>query len=327
MLAYKKKNSTKKKELIGWALASPLHVANFMAYYYSNLEYYDRATIYLYEYWGRSILSDRYIDFLNQSNITLKAAHDSASLNDIKKVSKKSDIVFVGRFNWRVILKTNKNIQKLILIDEGLSSYRSRTSLSKTDSNFKFFKYLTSSMLINISILLKKKQKINFRTFQNRSTLINESYKQGIFKYFNDMKLFNYLGNNKNYQNSILYCSQPWVELGNISEEDHIDNILKLKSSVESKGYSFVIKKHPAETIVNYEKYGINILDDGRMLEEIFYSTPFKAIVSKNSTSSLLLPALYKVDSYLLSLSETKGLGPYAERLFSYYCNNFEDLI
>ncbi|MCO8054022.1 alpha-2,8-polysialyltransferase family protein [Acinetobacter towneri] len=315
-------NGRKNKKLIGYGLVSPLHLANFMSYYYSNSDSYDKLTIYLNDYWGRGILNNRYLDFLKSKNIEVKE-----KLN-IEELVCDFDIVFVGGVDWRVLYKIKNNIVNLVVIDEGLSSYVSFFGKKKSNKNLKFYKYIISTLIINLLTLSIKGDKINFKMFDMVSMNINSDYRLGLFKYFHELSVLDreVVGLENTNTNTIIFCAQPWVEMGEMSEDKYINYIKDIKKNIESKGFNFVLKKHPAENIVDYTKYGINLISDSRMIEEIVFSTKIKAIISKYSTSSFLVPALFNTTSYLLDKNELKFLGWSANKLFNKYCIDLKDL-
>lgn len=318
--------SSSKKTLIGYGLVSPLHVANFMSYFYSKPSTYDNIVICINNYWGESILPHRYIEFLKSVGIKIKHIDSYLSIKPVINDYNNIDLVLLGGFDWKIILRTNSKVKSLILIDEGLSSYRSYSSIKRDSPKIKLYKVLISKLISKVSIFTFRKRTEVFRTFNSGDFDINPIYKKGLFKYFSNLKVFYNLESADNYSNTVLYCSQPWVDLGLVSETEYIKSIKSIKAKVENKGSLFLLKRHPAEKVIDYSKYSINTLEDSRMLEEIFFSSKFEAIISKNSTSSFMLPALYTSNSYLTDMSEVNKLGPKAEKIFKRYCYDIEDL-
>ena len=313
-------NGRKNKNLIGYGIVSPLHLANFMSYYYCNSDSYDKLTIYLYDYWGGNILKNRYLDFFKSKNIEVKEKLD------IEELVCDFDIVFVGGVDWRVLYKIKNNVVNLIVIDEGLSSYVSFFGKKKSNKNLRLYKYIISNLIINLLTLSIKGAKLNFKMFDMVTMNINPDYRMGLFKYFHELNVLDRDVVGLEKTNTIIFCAQPWVEMGEMSENIYINYIKEIKNNIESKGFDFVLKKHPAENMVDYKKYGISLLSDSRMIEEIVFSTKIKAIVSKCSTSSFLVPALFNTTSYLLDKNQLKFLGFSANKLFDKYCIDLNDL-
>lgn len=317
--------NTNKRTLIGYGLVSPLHLANFMAHYYSSPYNYERLIIFIYNYWGSNILPEYYLKYLNDNSIEVIYSNN---LKELKHVIKKEvndiELVLVSNFNWKVIARTSSKVKYVTVIDEGLSSYRSFSSLKADNPNLKLYKIILSKILSRLTTSILSKERAKFKMFDIDSLKINPLYRKGLFQYFESLKHFVDSNDNKNFSNTILYCSQPWVELNVMSEQDYIEYINQIKTNIENQGSEFMLKKHPAEHVIDYDAHKISTLDDNRMLEEIIYTTKFKAIISRTSTSSFLVPALFDIESYLINLDDIKSLGRDASRLFEKYCQNID---
>lgn len=307
-----------KTTLVGYGLVSPLHIANFMAYYYSHPQQYSDITIYISNYWGKNIIPERYIHFLKSLGITV-TFNDSNLFYDLN--NKTIDIVFVGDFKWRVLLKFHASINSVAVVDEGLSSYRGLISMIRQHPYIKPHKYIISRFL-NKTLLVGKKTTY-FHAFSKNNLQVNESYKAGLFHFFTKLNEFYPIKVTTDYSNTVLFCSQP---ISYSNEETQIACIKSIQKQLEEQGLSLIIKRHPADDPLELKKYGIEILEDERILEELFFNTNFKALISQNSTSSFMVPALYGNLSYLLSMEEVYQLGADAKKLFKKYCLDITEI-
>lgn len=309
--------------LIGYGLVSPLHLANFMSYYYSQHHNYDEIIICIVNYWNNNIIPARYIKFLESFGIKFIYKDSIVEVKPFIKQRRHVDLILVNEIRWRTILPIRNNINKIIIIDEGLSSYRSYRSRASDNENIKLpILYLGRSLSKSITSLFRIEVE-RFKMFDLSNYTINIKYQQGLFKYFQNLKDYYTHTHEQTYKNTILFCSQMVEAKNESSIALYLEFLLNLKKTVERNGYHLLIKKHPAENIIDYESFGLMTLKDNRMVEEIFFTAEFKAIISKNSTSSFLIPALYNVHSYLLDLPSTSTLGKHAYRLFNKYCIDF----
>lgn len=317
----------KRKKLIGYGLVSPLHIANFISYYYSNESLYHSVEIYLFDFWGDNIIHKRYIDFLKSKKIEIKLV-ESFSNKMENNESDNFDLIFVGQVNWRVVLTARNKVDKVILIDEGLSSYTSFFSKIKKNNGLKIFKHMASLMWVKIIMSFLGIKENKYKMLNSKNFNIDDSYRFGLLRYFKELSSFDNNEENisKVSNDTVIFCSQPWVELGNFSELDYVKYINSFKDKVESNGFDFVLKKHPAEKLVDYNKYNIDVLMDSRMIEEIIFSKSIKGIISKNSTSSFLIPALFETKSYLLDMNEIEKFGWPAKKIFKKHCVDVKEL-
>lgn len=315
--------SGKKIILLGFSIISPLHLINFMTIYMRNKEAYEVAYVGLSGFLKTRNVPERYLDFCKKQGINFVEVHD---INTILSNSKKMnfDFVFINNYAFKMVLKNISNIRYIYFIDEGISTYRTKKSLIKVDkveNNFIYFMQSSIKFFLKTLfeiIFLGRVKRLNF--FNKNDYTVNAEFKND---FVSILKKLPYEGKGSK-ENIVLYCSQPFLELSKVSESDFKKSLNLIKNKVESKGYSLLIKKHPAEYIFDYEGNGFEVLDFNGMLEEYIIKYPIVSLISKNSTSSLLANALIDVPSYILDYNDSESLDENLMILFSKYCLPFE---
>lgn len=306
-----------KKNLIAYSIVSPLQLVNFLSYWNFHKKKYNKVIVFFDFYWGYNIICQRYLDFCEKNSIEI---HCNCESKDIFLNSpEKKDLVFVGSPSVKILLKKN-NLSEVIVIDEGLSTYAGFKNLKNANKREKnvelsFLKYNIKKIFFLIYSIFIKDIKY-FLAFNKKSGYINKDYKKAI------LDLLVVLGQDipvENCQKTIVFCSQPYVELGLMSENEYISYLYNIKIKIEDKGGEFVVKKHPVEKIVNYELYGINVLNFDGIIEEYVCVNRIWGVISKVSTSSILLPALFEVESYIVDTEYLIELDSCAVRIFGNY--------
>lgn len=326
--------SGKKIILIGFSIISPLHLINFMTIYMRNKEAYEMAYVGLSSFLKTKNVPERYLDFCKKQGINFVEVHDiDTILSNNKKM--KLDFVFINNYAFKAVLKSISSIRYIYFIDEGISTYRTKKSLittnkaekknlikvNKVDNNFIcFIQYLIKFFLKILfeMIFLGRVKRLNF--FNKNDYTVNAEFKSD---FISILKKLPSEGRCLK-ENIVLYCSQPFLELNKVSEIDFIKSLTSIKTKVENKGYSLLIKKHPAEYMFDYENNGFEVLEFDGMLEEYIIKYPIVSLISKNSTSSLLANALINVPSYILDYNDSESLDENLKLLFSKYCLPFE---
>lgn len=294
-----------------------------MTIYMRNKEAYEVAYVGLSGFLKTRNVPERYLDFCKKQGINFVEVHD---INTILSNSKKMnfDFVFINNYAFKMVLKNISNIRYIYFIDEGISTYRTKKSLIKVDkveNNFIYFMQSSIKFFLKTLfeiIFLGRVKRLNF--FNKNDYTVNAEFKND---FVSILKKLPYEGKGSK-ENIVLYCSQPFLELSKVSESDFKKSLNLIKNKVESKGYSLLIKKHPAEYIFDYEGNGFEVLDFNGMLEEYIIKYPIVSLISKNSTSSLLANALIDVPSYILDYNDSESLDENLMILFSKYCLPFE---
>lgn len=310
--------------LLGFSIISPLHLMNFMTIYMDNRDSYGLAYVGLSSFLKSRNVPERYLDFCRKQGVIFFEISniDSILLNNKKM---KFDFVFINAYAFKAVLKKLYNIRNIYFIDEGISTYSTKKHLIKINKIEKNFVYYRDSFVkFFLSIFFEifffgRIKKLNF--FNKEDYIVNIDFKNSfvnVLKNIPDEKRF------LKKENVVLYCSQPFLELDKVSEIDFKQSLTSIKSKVEDKGYSLLIKKHPAEYMFDYESNGFEVLEFDGMLEEYIVKYPIISLISKNSTSSLLANALINIPSYILDYNDSESLDENLKVLFSKYCIPFE---
>lgn len=316
-----------KKTLVGYGIVSSLHLANFMAYWSLNSSEYRECIIFVEKYWDKIIVDDKYLKYCKSQGIKVFVCLDDKK--SILKGEKIIDLVFIKDIGYKATINSmlDCNFNKVIVVDEGVSSYTSYSHMKRAVEREKgvklnhykyFFKKIISSFLCFFFRNSFEKKRMFISGLE-----INPLYKKGLLKYFSNMNSEEEV---LNLNNVVLYCSQPYVELGIYELNDYLSNLKKLKNNIEKKGLKLLIKPHPVEKEIDYKAMGFNLLDYNGMIEEYVYINRVGSVISNNSTSSLLLPAIYGVESFIFNWDDIDSLGGDAEKLFKRYCKKYTSI-
>ncbi|MDG9787051.1 polysialyltransferase family glycosyltransferase [Acinetobacter johnsonii] len=313
--------------LVGYSVISQLHFLNFLTYFISNKERYTDCIVFIGIYWEKSIISQEYIDFAEKNNIAV-VYEDKRSkiISEFKKNKKHVDIVFVDNFSIKIMVNsfTGLKINKIILIDEGVSSYASIEHKKKAIIREKGILWLYTRnifyILSNNIVKIKKIDVVNFRIFHRDSLEVNNIYKTVFIDILRDIYSRRNFVWGYNDEKIAIFCSQPYCDLGLISIEQYKVKMLELKEIVNTKGMRLIVKKHPAESKFDYKSIGVEILNFTGAIEEFIANERVECLISKTSTSSLIVGSVMGVKSYVLSYSDAKDLGGALEQLYTKYC-------
>lgn len=318
----------KEKIIIGYSIVSPLHLINFLAYLKSCETDFHEKYIFLSNYWNNSIIPKRYIDYCKENNINVIFHQDEKKiiLNLIFERKLKISFVCVKNPSLHILKKgLTNNIEKIIIIDEGLSSYAGFTHSIKASFREKGVKgvgrFLIYVYLLKFLKVFNKHKIYNFTAFYG--TDINPVYKKYFLEVLNDINTSNLL--DKIDQKSILFCTQPLIEVGLMSYDQYEKMLAKVMSVCENNKIILLIKKHPADNIFDYSKY--NILEfDGVVEELVVTQENIFGTISSCSTSSLLIPALIDKESYIVSFTSLSKMDGNLNALFQRYCKPIENI-
>lgn len=324
------------KVLFGYAVVSQLHFLNFLVYYKDNREKYVDCIIFIGVYWEVSIISKEYIDYARGLGVTVYVGSENRDqvINEIRKGGLDLDCVFVNSVSIKIALSlfSGLKLNKIILIDEGISTYASekhrRRSTIREKGLVWFLSRWTMGLIGQCIFLLFRVEIFRFSIFSEKSLEVNERYKvifpQILKEIYSSRNKKNYILNPED--KIALLCSQPYVELGLMGEKEYHQQLINLKSKLEQKGLSLIVKKHPVETKINYENLGIPEIIFTGTIEEFIANNPVDCIISQSSTSSLLVSSILNVDSYIFSYSDISGFGGILKNLFVKYCKEIDQI-
>lgn len=313
------------KVLVAYQIFSPLQLLNFLSFYNQNKTIYSKAVVFIDENVCNTI-DKSYINLCNE----LKVEIQSNKINFFDFEKGIFDVVFVSRvhFYFWPMFYQNKNIyfDKIILINDGISNYCNNSHVIKATLRegdcMAVVRFFTTFFLNKILYGFNKGKIIEYNIFNKDTLEINEKYKNSFIQILRSVNR-----NNKKFKKGIVFCGQPLVELGLMTEEKYIKEIIFMKNRINEMGYELYVKKHPKENLIEYEKYNISIIDFKGVVEELFLNNNFYAVISNCSTSSLLIPALFNVKSYIYSTKNFEKSGFLINQLFSKYCHTIDQLV
>lgn len=322
------------KQLVAYNVVSPLHLINFLAYWFAQKDNYERVVVFVNFYWGYNIIPDKYLDFCKENNI--EVYYNEEKNRDaviFERTAIMTDMVFVSHIAIGVFIKYYRRIHKVVLIDEGLSTYagfkniRNATKREKNKANNKgndefFLPYAIKNTVKNsIENIFYKKNTINFLAFSKKTGKMKNEYRKAF------LQLLSFMYPNRiesNNEKVILFCSDPYVDLKVMTEQEYFLYIKNIQEKVHQKGYTLLIKKHPAEKKFDYKKYNLSVLDYEGIFEDYVFLHPIKGMIADCSTSSMLVPALYGIESFITDSAKLNDLSKEAKLIFSNYTRSLD---
>lgn len=313
-----------KKVIIGYSIVSPLHLINFLTYLRYTNNHYDIVYIFLGIYWSKNILPKRYLEYCSKKGYIL--VYEENEKNKILKQINSATLVFVKYLSWKIMLKEKNKIDSVVVIDEGLSSYAGffhsiKAQARESKSILKTLKFILSWYLGLMVKMLYLKSYVKFTAFDIKKIEIISSYKENFSLVLNDLKVKNNL---EDIDNVIIFCTQPWVDLGVMSCKQYTEYLFEIKDKLKRKDLNLVIKKHPADMIFDYS--GFSVIEFDGAVEELVYGENCLGVLSACSTSSLLIPACLGINSYTTETAFLGGLDHRVKKLFQKYSKNIEQL-
>lgn len=318
----------KEKIIIGYSIVSPLHLINFLTYLKSCGDDFHEKYIFLSNYWSKSIIPKRYIQYCEKNNIKVVYDEDEKKriLNLVFESKLMISFVCVKSPSLFILKKgLTNNIEKIIIIDEGLSSYAGFMHSLKASFREKGVmgggKFLIYVYLLKFFKLFNKYRVYEFTAFYG--TDINSVYKKYFLEVLIDINTY-YLSD-KIAQKTILFCTQPLIEVGLMSYDQYEKMLAEVTTICKNNKILLLIKKHPADNIFDYSKY--NILEfDGVVEELVVTQENISGTISSCSTSSLLIPALINKESYIVSFDSLNAIDYNLKKLFERYCEPIENI-
>lgn len=315
------------KVIVGYSIVSPLHLINFLTYLQSCEEDFHERYLFIGNYWGDSIIPQRYIDYCKQKNINVILNEDEKKriLNNLLKSERNIFFVCVKSPNLYILKKSfSKNIEKIIIIDEGVSSYAGFIHSLKASFREKGIKGgVKFSIFIFIMNFLKLFNKHKFYKLSAfHKTNINPTYKKYFLEVLNDISMYG--TSIKINKKSILFCTQPLIEVGLMDYNKYEKMLNEVKDFCENNKITLLIKKHPVDNIFEYNGY--NIVDfDGIVEEFVLTQENIIGTISSCSTSSLLVVAFMNKKSYIFSFESLNTIDSNLKKLFERYCESIEN--
>lgn len=316
------------KVIIGYSIVSPLHLINFLSYLKSCEEEFYGKYIFLSNYWGDSIIPERYIEYCKVNNINV--------INNENEKQKILDIIFERKLKISFVCVKNpnlyvmkkslaKNVENIIVIDEGLSSYAGFWHSLKASFREKGIKsggrFITYMCLMKFFKLFIWHKIYKFTSFIGVN--VNPIYKQFFLEVLRDINISSY--SNQIDQKSILFCTQPLIEVGLMSYDEYEKMLSQVKAICDTNLISLLIKKHPVDNIFKYSDYNV-VEFDGIVEELVVAQKNISGTISSCSTSSLLIPALINKESYIVSFDSLNTMDYNLKKLFKRYCKPIEDI-
>jgi len=289
-------------------ISSPYQLLNGLSYINKTIEtsgsVKSKAYIFFKSYWNNNDDGPQQMCFNIIKNLEIVFLDEVSYLDMYKRAVKGKNKVFLILVKGQ-LYKLHHNIT-VVLIDDGIGSYRSDISL-----HYKIY--------LKEIIALGEKKQVSFIRFYLRKTFVLLFYR--LFKPSYHC-MFDYKKNNftinevyvdsfisilyrinsgkpilKEDRKIVVFLSQPYILLNFFDEEEYSLFLLKISKIVTNRGYTLYIKKHSGD---NYSYKGLNIISDCYVAENFLCAEKEKiaCVVSFGSTTLINASVLFGLVSY-----------------------------
>ncbi|WP_185231155.1 polysialyltransferase family glycosyltransferase [Teredinibacter franksiae] len=302
----------KPSELIVGCVSSSFQLLNFITFLESKKKYLIKSHVVIKGYWGGVTIQPSYISYCKELGVEILFADgNSKSLADevCSIISSESaclhkiSVVSANRLFPMSVLgrcfRLRSEIQ-FVFIEDGIGAYggfrhifsailREKGRLSKSAILFPFA-YVTNQIL---SFFYNNKR---FLLFEDNDVNVSVDYKEAFVSVVGNLES----AKRKRVtvpQNSIIFCSQPYVDMGLLSELEYAGFIKKINLYAENNACNFIVKRHPADNKFNYD--GMVVVEGGHSFEELLFQNKenIYAVASINSTCLITASAIFGIKS------------------------------
>lgn len=327
-------------DYIGYVI-SKFHLLGLKSYLYNKRMQNHKGIIIIGEFEGKFHLTSE--DFEDMLKFDLKVLFlkekEIKNVNDIYNWSKKFVSILLNHKNYdnksikifcpreislflAMVLYNCKQFNiKYVLLDEGIGTYMSLQHIFGAFINenragifnrsIYFFKMLLKSLLKKIYNPEKYfLYDISDGYLKPHTEIINEYINWILYSNsFNKYTIYEL-----NNTHIVLFCGQPWVELGGIQQSTELSLLKDFQTICHANNCKFIYKPHVRESdekikIYSQQLYNTIILKDSRTLEELLPKINPCLIISYNSTALINAFYLFNIKSMIIA---------------KYVINNFE---
>ncbi|MEQ4451541.1 polysialyltransferase family glycosyltransferase [Kosakonia sp. YIM B13605] len=234
--------------------------------------------------------------------------------------------LFIGSVGIKpVLLMRKSNITckiSNIVIDEGIGSASDIHTMQKVYmrerkiNSFKAYLYAFIYFYLKRGVLAKQTWRLFDGLKPNQQIMDFIKAKSVPIKY-----------DNTSY---MLLLTQPWVKLGILTEDEYKDYISNIISEANALKLKLIVKPHPSEDFQLYENLGLNVIDTLTPVELCFDFDNCFAVIGFNSTSLILLNAIYNTPAFRLSFEKIDSVvscSRLQESLFNKYTSQRMSII
>lgn len=265
---------------------------------------FQKKVLYIKPYWGNKSLNQKYIRILGTLNVKCVLTTSTFCLKDfcLKSANVGDDIFYVSNkidaiAYISMLFGKCRNTLNFVMIDDGVGSYSNFLHLYKTSINEK--NALKMLLLFPFYYLLKriveKLVKAHHFGMLDMNTLnTNDEF----VKYFRKaLSLTIARKDDIPEKNLLVFCSQPYIDLGRINEADYAHILEEVNKYSESKKLKLLVAKHPADTSFNYSGYEITPTCGSFEEFAYLYSAQISEVWSINSTCLITASAIFDINS------------------------------
>ena len=260
-------------------------------------EHYKEVIVHYSGYWDNASIVQKYAESIGYSF--------NNDINDIFSdlKGKRLDIIS-AKFN--PLLKLKFNIDNYTCVDDGLGSYADFFHLYKAavreKNSFKIKAFYPCYYFFS-KLIYKLKLYEKDHVYKNNE--IDKDYKQCLIELLSEVvDALNVDVLHEKYHNRPLFCTQPYIELGILSEKEYSDFLSKAELYY---GEKLLILKHPGDKFFNYDGYDIIECS----MFELFIAKNkdyISSVSSINSTCLLNASSIFDMKSISFNNEKTKVL-------------------
>lgn len=299
-----------KNLLVGVNITSPFQLVCFVSYLKSRNKFFDEIVLYVVNYWGKGQIYENYLSLLPELKVDIRHVSNNRELiglvmNDIKY---SHNITFVCVNAPYFPFKFLKPACKFVVISDGLGTYNGliqSINVSRKEKKISKLSYKFPLLIIKRLIVSFFSNVITYDSYMlfnpvslKKNNFFSSSLRQ-------TLKIF---GSNSGLERpSLIFLSQPLVQLGMLDINEYLSCLNKAKDFAEREGLDFLIKLHPTEVAVfdsldyaNIKKYHYN----GLIEEACVNDENIKVVVSFFSSGLYMVPELSNVKTYSVMSDE-----------------------
>lgn len=294
--------------LIGVNVTSPFQLVCFISYLKNNLNKFDKIILYTYNYWGKGQIYDSYMDALSFFNVDVRSISSNGELigSVINELKSNSDVTFFCVNSPYFPFKFFKPTCKFVVISDGLGTYSGLLKsiiISAKEKSINLFSYKFILLILKrfavsfFSIVIKYESYMLYSPYSLKKSNEFSSSLRDTLKSFKS--------NRTGLPGpSLIFLSQPLVQLGLLSEVDYMGCLNRAREFANKEGLDFFIKLHPTEIKI------FNSLDykdikpyhyDGLIEEACVNDDNIKVVVSFFSSGLYMIPELSAAKVYSVS--------------------------
>lgn len=294
-----------KNLLVGVNITSPFQLVCFVSYLKDRNDFFDEVILYVVNYWGKGQIYENYLSLLSGMNVDIRPVSSNRELISLvrRDIKNSYDVTFVCVNAPYFPFKLIKPRCKFVIVSDGLGTYNgliksinvSRKEKKINKLSFKFPLLIMKRLIVSFFYNVMSHE--DYMLYNPRSLKKNNLFSSSLRE---TLKLF--CSHNSGLgKPSLIFLSQPLVQLGILSKEEYWSCLNKARELAKREELEFLIKLHPTEMAVfnSLDYTGIKKYDYNGLIEEACVNDEnIKVVVSFFSSGLYTVPELSNVRTY-----------------------------